>query len=143
MSDVFVAGDIARHPNPIAGPGVWTSEHWGAAVGQAGTAARNMVSGTDTPHGDVPVFWTMQFGHVLKAAGEPRSPTPCRSHRAPWSSDQLSSHSDATASGRRGRREPGEMAAVLPGADRSRRGLPLEDPTVDPAAADTRAMASR
>lgn len=43
MPDVFVAGDVARHPNPLAGPGLWTSERWGAAIGQADVAARNIV----------------------------------------------------------------------------------------------------
>ncbi|MFJ4221787.1 FAD-dependent oxidoreductase [Curtobacterium luteum] len=71
LPDVFVAGDVAQGPNPVAGPGLWTSEHWGAAVGQAEVAARNIVLGTDATHMDVPVFWTTQFGHVLKAVGEP------------------------------------------------------------------------
>lgn len=143
LLDVFVAGDIARHPNPLAGPGVWTSEHWGAAVGQAETAARNMVHGTDTPHQDVPVFWTTQFGQVLKAAGEPAI-----ADTAQITQGSLGERSAVVTFGRDGRLVaavavnqskwlPYYRAQIEAGA-----AFPLEDPTVDPAA-ETGLLAAR
>ncbi|MBF4605948.1 FAD-dependent oxidoreductase [Curtobacterium sp. VKM Ac-1393] len=143
MLDVFVAGDIARHPNPLAGPGAWTSEHWGAAVGRAETAARNMVHGTDTPHQDVPVFWTTQFGQVLKAAGEPAI-----ADTAQITQGSLAARSAVVTFGRDGRLVaavavnqskwlPYYRAQIEAGA-----AFPLEDPTVDPAA-DTTLSAAR
>lgn len=143
LLDVFVAGDIARHPNPLAGPGVWTSEHWGAAVGQAETAARNMVHGTDTPHQDVPVFWTMQFGQVLKAAGEPAI-----ADTAQIAQGSLEECSAVVTFGRGGRLVaavavnqskwlPYYQAQIEAGA-----AFPLDDPTVDPAT-DTSTMTAR
>ncbi len=45
--DVFVAGDIARAPQPMYGYQYLAVEHWGNAVSQAEVAAHNMVSARD------------------------------------------------------------------------------------------------
>ena len=69
--DVFVAGDVARFPHPMFGFEFLALEHWGNAVAQAEIAAHNMVTGQARrwPHLSVPVFWSIQFGHVIKSAG--------------------------------------------------------------------------
>ncbi|WP_127126182.1 FAD-dependent oxidoreductase [Georgenia sp. SYP-B2076] len=69
--DVFVAGDVARFPHPMFGFEFLALEHWGNAVAQAEIAAHNMVSGQARrwPHLSVPIFWSIQFGHLIKSAG--------------------------------------------------------------------------
>jgi NADPH-dependent 2,4-dienoyl-CoA reductase/sulfur reductase-like enzyme/ferredoxin len=134
VPDVFVAGDIARGPNELAGPGLWTSEHWGAAVGQADVAARNMVLGTATTYRETPVFWTMQFGNVIKAVGEPAT-----ADTAQISQGSLAGRSGVVTFGRGGRL----VAAVAVNQSKwlpyyqarieARAAFPLQDPTVDPA----------
>lgn len=71
--DVFVAGDVARSPQPMFGYQFVTLEHWGNAVTQAEVAAHNMISSeTDRwPHLEVPVFWSLQFGNNIKSVGVP------------------------------------------------------------------------
>lgn len=133
MNDVFVAGDIARHPNPSAGHGLWTSEHWGAAVSQADVAARNLVHDTDAPHESTAVFWTMQFGNVIKAVGEPSI-----ADSAQVAQGSLDDRSGVVTFGRDGRLVaavavnqakwlPYYRAQIAAGAS-----FPLQDPTVDP-----------
>ena len=52
-------------------------EHWGNAVEQAEIAAHNMVTwqARRWAHLSVPVFWSIQFDHVIRSVGVPRSPT--------------------------------------------------------------------
>jgi NADPH-dependent 2,4-dienoyl-CoA reductase/sulfur reductase-like enzyme/ferredoxin len=71
--DVFVAGDIARAPQPMYGYQFLAVEHWGNAISQAEVAAHNMVSrGTERwPHLEVPKFWSVQFGTEIKSVGVP------------------------------------------------------------------------
>jgi NADPH-dependent 2,4-dienoyl-CoA reductase/sulfur reductase-like enzyme/ferredoxin len=71
--DVFVAGDIARAPQPMYGYQYLAVEHWGNATSQAEVAAHNMVSrGTERwPHLAVPKFWSIQFGTEIKSVGVP------------------------------------------------------------------------
>jgi NADPH-dependent 2,4-dienoyl-CoA reductase/sulfur reductase-like enzyme len=71
--DVFVAGDVARHPQPMFGYQFLALEHWGNAVTQAEVAAHNMISGESDrwPHLEVPVFWSLQFGNNIKSVGVP------------------------------------------------------------------------
>ncbi|GAB2573292.1 FAD-dependent oxidoreductase [Microlunatus antarcticus] len=71
--DVFVAGDVARFPHPVFGAEFMAMEHWGNAVEQARVAAHNMVTGQVRrwAHLSVPVFWSIQFGHVIKSVGVP------------------------------------------------------------------------
>jgi Reductase C-terminal len=48
-------------------------EHWGNAVEQAEIAAHNMVTGQARrwAHLSVPVFWSIQFDHVIRSVGVP------------------------------------------------------------------------
>jgi NADPH-dependent 2,4-dienoyl-CoA reductase/sulfur reductase-like enzyme/ferredoxin len=71
--DVFVAGDVARAPQPMFGYQFLALEHWGNAVAQAEVAAHNMISSqTDRwPHLSVPAFWSTQFGTEIKSVGVP------------------------------------------------------------------------
>lgn len=143
VPDVFVAGDIARGPNPLAGPGLWTSEHWGAAVGQADVAARNMLLGSATTRREVSVFWTMQFGNVIKAVGEPAT-----ADTAQIAQGSLADRSGVVTFGREGRL----VAAVAVNQSKwlpyyeaqieAHAAFPLQDTTVDPAA-DTTVLAAR
>ncbi|GAA1630738.1 FAD-dependent oxidoreductase [Georgenia ruanii] len=71
--DVFVAGDVARAPQPLFGYQFLALEHWGNAVAQAEVAAHNMISDQAHrwPHLDVPIFWSTQFGTEIKSVGVP------------------------------------------------------------------------
>ncbi|MET9381683.1 FAD/NAD(P)-binding oxidoreductase [Streptomyces sp. NPDC002928] len=71
--DVFVAGDVARCPNPIYEYRLISLEHWANAVEQAEVAAHNMVSAQADrwPHLSIPVFWSIQFGVNIKTVGVP------------------------------------------------------------------------
>ena len=76
--DVFVAGDVARAPQPMYGYQYLAVEHWGNAISQAEVAAHNMVSRETErwPHLAVPKFWSVQFGTEIKSVGRAlRSPT--------------------------------------------------------------------
>ena len=71
--DVFVAGDVARAPQPLFGYQLLALEHWGNTVAQAHVAAHNMVSSEAYrwPHLAVPKFWSIQFSHEIKSVGIP------------------------------------------------------------------------
>jgi NADPH-dependent 2,4-dienoyl-CoA reductase/sulfur reductase-like enzyme/ferredoxin len=71
--DVFVAGDVARSPQPLFGYQILALEHWGNAVAQAEVAAHNMISDQAHrwPHLALPVFWSTQFGTEIKSIGVP------------------------------------------------------------------------
>jgi len=71
--DIFVAGDVARAPQPLFGYQLVALEHWGNAVSQAEVAAHNMLSDEAHrwPHLDVPIFWSTQFGTEIKSVGVP------------------------------------------------------------------------
>ncbi|NUP43281.1 MAG: NAD(P)/FAD-dependent oxidoreductase [Streptomyces sp.] len=71
--DVFVAGDVARCPNPVYEYRLISLEHWANAVEQAEVAAHNMVNGQADrwPHLSIPLFWSIQFGVNLKSVGVP------------------------------------------------------------------------
>ncbi|HEY6794202.1 MAG TPA: FAD-dependent oxidoreductase [Kineosporiaceae bacterium] len=71
--NVFVAGDVARAPQPLFGYQFLALEHWGNAVAQAEVAAHNMLSDEAHrwPHLDVPIFWSTQFDTEIKAVGVP------------------------------------------------------------------------
>ncbi len=73
VDDVFVAGDIARFPNPVFDYQFMALEHWGNAVDQASVAAHNMISAPADrrPHVAVPAFWSSQFGVNIKSVGVP------------------------------------------------------------------------
>jgi NADPH-dependent 2,4-dienoyl-CoA reductase/sulfur reductase-like enzyme len=71
--DIFVAGDVARAPQPAFGYQFLALEHWGNAVAQAEVAAHNMLSDQASrwPHLSMPIFWSTQFGHEIKSVGVP------------------------------------------------------------------------
>jgi 3-phenylpropionate/trans-cinnamate dioxygenase ferredoxin reductase subunit len=71
--DIFVAGDVARWPDPIFSGMLLSVEHWGNAVEQAKTAAHNMVCAPSErrPHKYVPAFWSNQFDVNIKSVGLP------------------------------------------------------------------------
>ncbi|MBF4577698.1 FAD-dependent oxidoreductase [Frondihabitans sp. VKM Ac-2883] len=73
LDGVFVAGDIAAFPHPSGDGRRMSMEHWGNAVGQATVAAGNMLTGANVHHDEVPVFWSNQFGHVIKSVGMPEA----------------------------------------------------------------------
>ncbi|AWN36280.1 NAD(P)/FAD-dependent oxidoreductase [Methylobacterium radiodurans] len=69
---IFAAGDVAHWPNPHDGGALVAVEHWGNAVAQARTAARNMLAGDAAalvPHDHLPDFWSQQFGLTIKLVG--------------------------------------------------------------------------
>ena len=67
--NVYAAGDIARHPNPILGRTV-RLEQWQHAQHQATAAAQNMV-GAVNDFAEVPWFWSDQYDVNLQMAGLP------------------------------------------------------------------------
>ncbi|MFI6933071.1 NAD(P)/FAD-dependent oxidoreductase [Streptomyces sp. NPDC050287] len=71
--DIFVAGDVARCPNPVYEYRFISLEHWANAVEQAEVAAHNMVSAQADrwPHLSIPTFWSIQFGVNIKSVGVP------------------------------------------------------------------------
>lgn len=71
--DVFVAGDVARAPQPAFGYQLLALEHWGNAISQAEVAAHNMISDQASrwPHLSMPIFWSTQFGNEIKSVGVP------------------------------------------------------------------------
>ncbi len=71
--DIFVAGDVARRPDPLFEGDFLDVEHWGNAVEQAATAAHNMVCAPAArrAYKHVPAFWSVQFGVNLKTVGLP------------------------------------------------------------------------
>lgn len=69
--DVFAAGDVAFHLNPILGRHV-RLESWANAQNGGIAVARNMVA-EPAPYVDVPWFWTDQFGANIQIAGAPQA----------------------------------------------------------------------
>ncbi|BBX17076.1 pyridine nucleotide-disulfide oxidoreductase [Mycolicibacterium duvalii] len=71
--DVYAAGDIANHPNPILGQRVRV-EHWQNAQHQGAVAAHNIAA--DGPEAyemfaEVPWVWSDQYDVNLQVAGRP------------------------------------------------------------------------
>jgi len=71
--DIYVIGDAARwrHPHFDAPPAAL--EHWGNALDQAETAARNLTRGGGSLRHTtgLPEFWSDQFGMNIKSVGLP------------------------------------------------------------------------
>ena len=65
--DVYAAGDVTNHPNPILGRRV-RLESWQNAQNQAIAVAKNML-GIRTPYSEVPWFWSDQLGHNIQLLG--------------------------------------------------------------------------
>jgi 3-phenylpropionate/trans-cinnamate dioxygenase ferredoxin reductase subunit len=67
--DIFAAGDVANHPNPILGVRL-RLESWANAQNGGIAVAKNMI-GPMTPYSDVPWFWSDQYDLNLQIAGAP------------------------------------------------------------------------
>ncbi|MGY9004514.1 MAG: NAD(P)/FAD-dependent oxidoreductase [Alphaproteobacteria bacterium] len=70
-ADIYAAGDVAFHFNPILGRHV-RLESWANAQNGGIAVARNMV-GEATPYSEVPWFWSDQYDLNLQVAGVPLS----------------------------------------------------------------------
>jgi NADPH-dependent 2,4-dienoyl-CoA reductase/sulfur reductase-like enzyme len=71
---VYVAGDIAAWPHPLAGDEVIRVEHWTNAAEQGTLAGRNAVVAPDErkAYTAVPSFWSDQYDVKIQAVGLPR-----------------------------------------------------------------------
>jgi 3-phenylpropionate/trans-cinnamate dioxygenase ferredoxin reductase subunit len=69
--DIFTAGDVAYHFNPILGRHL-RLESWANAQNGGIAVARNMVA-EPTPYAELPWFWSDQFDLNLQVVGAPLS----------------------------------------------------------------------
>ena len=69
--DIFAAGDVTNHFNPLLGRSL-RLESWQNAQNQAIAAARNMAGG-ETAHAEIPWFWSDQYDINLQMVGAPES----------------------------------------------------------------------
>ncbi len=69
--DVYAAGDVTNHLNPLYGRHI-RLESWQNAQNQAIAAAKTMC-GDAQPYGEVPWMWSDQFDANLQVAGLPES----------------------------------------------------------------------
>jgi NADPH-dependent 2,4-dienoyl-CoA reductase/sulfur reductase-like enzyme len=67
LANVYAAGDVTSHPNPILGRRL-RLESWQNAQNQAAAVARNMI-GFDAPYAEVPWFWSDQFDTNIQMVG--------------------------------------------------------------------------
>ncbi len=65
--DIFAAGDVTRHENPLLGRAVRV-ESWQVALNQAGFVARAML-GANEPYVEIPWLWTDQYDCNIQALG--------------------------------------------------------------------------
>jgi len=69
--DIFAAGDVTRHYNPLLGRSL-RLESWQNANAQADAAGRT-IAGFPTPSAEIPWLWSDQGDLNLQAAGAPSS----------------------------------------------------------------------
>jgi 3-phenylpropionate/trans-cinnamate dioxygenase ferredoxin reductase subunit len=69
IPDIYAVGDVANHPNALAGRRIRV-EHWQHAQNQAAVAARSML-GRDAAFAEVPWFWSDQYDLNLQVTGFP------------------------------------------------------------------------
>ena len=67
--DVFAAGDVTNHPNPLLGRRV-RLESWENAQNQAINSAKAML-GTKIPYAEIPWFWSDQYDANIQMMGLP------------------------------------------------------------------------
>jgi 3-phenylpropionate/trans-cinnamate dioxygenase ferredoxin reductase subunit len=67
--DIFAAGDVTNHPNPLLGRRV-RLESWENAQNQAINAAKAML-GTKQPYAEIPWFWSDQYDANIQMMGLP------------------------------------------------------------------------
>ncbi|HUH86195.1 MAG TPA: FAD-dependent oxidoreductase, partial [Stellaceae bacterium] len=65
--DIFAAGDVSRHENPLLGRAIRV-ESWQVALNQAGFVARAML-GANEPYIEIPWLWTDQYDCNIQALG--------------------------------------------------------------------------
>jgi 3-phenylpropionate/trans-cinnamate dioxygenase ferredoxin reductase subunit len=71
--DVFAAGDVTNHPNPLLGRRI-RLESWENAQNQAIAAAKAMLAPTHAeaaPYAEIPWFWSDQFDMNIQLMGLP------------------------------------------------------------------------
>ena len=69
LPDIYAAGDVAEHPNPILGHRL-RLESWQNAQNQAIAVARAMC-GAAAPYAEVPWFWSDQYEFNIQMVGAP------------------------------------------------------------------------
>ncbi len=69
VEDVYAAGDVANHPNPVLGHRL-RLESWQNAQNQAIAIARGLC-GAPQPYAEVPWFWTDQYDANIQMVGAP------------------------------------------------------------------------
>jgi anthranilate 1,2-dioxygenase ferredoxin reductase subunit len=67
--DIYAAGDVTRHDNPILGRAIRV-ESWQVALNQAAAVAR-AVLGAPEPYAELPWMWTDQYDCNIQALGLP------------------------------------------------------------------------
>jgi anthranilate 1,2-dioxygenase ferredoxin reductase subunit len=67
--DIFAAGDVTRHDNPLLGRAI-RIESWQVALNQAAAVARCML-GAAEPYAELPWMWTDQYDCNIQVLGLP------------------------------------------------------------------------
>lgn len=67
--DIYAAGDVTRHDNPILGRAI-RIESWQVALNQAAAVARCMLGATE-PYAELPWMWTDQYDSNIQVLGLP------------------------------------------------------------------------
>jgi anthranilate 1,2-dioxygenase ferredoxin reductase component len=67
--DIYAAGDVTRHDNPILGRAI-RIESWQVALNQAAVVARCML-GAPEPYAELPWMWTDQYDCNIQVLGLP------------------------------------------------------------------------
>jgi len=67
--DMFAAGDVTRHLNPLLGRAIRV-ESWQVALNQATAVARAMLGATE-PYAELPWLWTDQYDSNIQVLGIP------------------------------------------------------------------------
>ncbi len=65
--DIFAAGDVTRHDNPLLGRAIRV-ESWQVAINQAAVVARAML-GESEPYAEMPWLWTDQYDCNIQMLG--------------------------------------------------------------------------
>lgn len=69
VQDIYAAGDVANHPNPVLGHRL-RLESWQNAQNQAIATARGLC-GEPAPYAEVPWFWSDQYEFNIQMVGAP------------------------------------------------------------------------
>lgn len=67
--DIYAAGDVTNHPNPVLGRRI-RLESWENAQNQAINAAKAML-GNEQPYSEIPWFWSDQYDANIQLMGLP------------------------------------------------------------------------